>query len=63
MSKPTGHMEIRGTGTGTSKVTLNGSELFVLADSLEVNANGQTLTTVTMTIAVETLVLRDRGDE
>ena len=43
-------------------VLFNGNELFVLEDGFSVNANVPGMTTVTMTIAVETILIQDRKD-
>lgn len=61
MVKPNGHLEIRSKKTGAD-VLFNGNELFVLEDGFSVNVDDPSLTTVTMTIAVETILIQDRKD-
>ena len=61
MVKPNGHLEIRNKKMGAD-VLFNGNELSVLEDGFSVNANVPGMTTVTMTIAVETILIQDRKD-
>ena len=61
--KPSGHMEIKET-KGGGQVYLNGVELFVIADSLEIHdINDGMFPLVTMTFAPRTLTVTSREDD